>query len=116
MARAGAVVDTYDLFENKWELDFWPENVHRHIADDPRYIHHIDFPAYDMIFIDIDHSGKDELKIHRLLEEQYQGIVFYDDIWLTEGMRALWEQIEQEKQACQWHGRGGFGLVRYRKK
>lgn len=113
MARAGATVDTYDVVD-VWELNFWPENINRHLADDPRYIQCIDFFFYDMIFVDIDHMGKEETKIHQLLlKSGYEGIVFYDDIWLNEAMRAFWDQIEQEKQACFWHGPSGFGAVRY---
>ena len=112
MSYAGAKVDTYDL-NDIWQLPFCPEQVTCHMADDPRYIHSVDLESYDMIFLDIDHMGVEEPKLHEKFVKEYEGIVFYDDIWLNEEMRAFWESIEQEKQSCMWHGASGFGVVRY---
>lgn len=111
MARFGATVDTYDLLDI-WELDCWPENVNRHIADNPRYIHSLNLNPYDMIFVDIDHIGEEEQRLHEKFTKQYSGIVFYDDIWFNEEMRCFWEGIDQEKATCLWHT-SGFGIVRY---
>jgi len=112
MARAGAVVDTYDLADI-WELDCLPENVNRHLVDDPSYIHSLDLDPYDMIFVDVDHTGKEEQKIHEKFVAEYHGIVFYDDIWLYKEMISFWKGIEQEKQTCLWNTTSGFGAVRY---
>jgi hypothetical protein len=112
MSRAGATVDTYDV-RDIWELNCWPENVTRYIADNPNYIHSVDLSPYDMIFVDIDHWGKDEQQIHTKFTKEYSGVVFYDDIWLNEQMRYFWEGIEQEKQGCFWNTTSGFGIVQY---
>ena len=111
MSRAGAAVDTYDV-RDLWAV-CWPENVTRYIADHPNYIHSLDLSPYDMIFVDIDHWGKEEQQIHTKFTKEYSGIVFYDDMWLNEEMRYFWESIEQEKQGCFWNKTYGFGIVRY---
>lgn len=111
MAMAGATVDTYDI-EDKWACA-WPENVNRLIADNPRYIEQIDLTPYDLVFVDIEHDGKEEFRIHQKLVAEYKGYAFYDDIFMNETMRAFWGIIKQEKQALTWHDMSGFGLVRY---
>ncbi len=77
---------------------------------------------YGLIFVDIGmHDGDYEAEIHRQLSEQYNGIVFYDDINYNAKMRSLWDSIEQEKVETDWHQDGayhngapaGFGVVLY---
>ena len=94
----------------------FPESVNRHIADSPEAIRTaVDswWSLYDMIFVDIDHMGEEEQRIHELLLEEYHGFVFYDDIKLNDQMKTFWDGIEQEKHECEWHGASGFGLVKY---
>lgn len=116
MARAGAVVDTWDLSDEfRHQAGDFPENVNCNIAETPEAIRDvIDSSLYDIIFVDIDHMGEEEQRIHEwLLEKRYRGLVFYDDIKLNEQMKTFWDGIEQEKHECEWHGASGFGLVRY---
>jgi len=67
---------------------------------------------YDMIFVDIDHSGKMEPFIHQRIQEKFKGIVFYDDIFMNDEMSKFWANIKEEKIHTFWH-RCGFGLVRH---
>lgn len=72
------------------------------------------FNKYDFIFVDIgDHEGLYELEIHhKLLEQNYQGFVFYDDVrW--GGMQKMWEQVYCDKIDTNWHLSSGFGVVKY---
>jgi hypothetical protein len=112
MSQAGAAVDTYDL-NDFWQLPGCPDNVTCHLADDPRYIYSVDLRPYDMIFVDIDHMGVEEPKLHKKFIKEFRGIVFYDDIWLNQPMRDFWNSIEQDKETCLWHKTSGFGVVRY---
>lgn len=73
-----------------------------------------DWSKYDFIFIDIGtHEGQLERQIHESLNATgWRGFAFYDDInW--EGMKPLWESIENDKMATDWHARAGFGVVKY---
>lgn len=83
----------------------------RRVSED--FIATEDYSKYDFIFVDIDHNGDNEKVIHgRLLESNYKGIVFYDDVSLNEEMKKFWDSIEQEKLITDWHF-SGFGLVKY---
>jgi hypothetical protein len=115
MAMAGTVVDTWDLSDKFFhQVGDFPESVNCHIAESPEAIRAaIDPSLYDMIFVDIDHMGEEEQRIHELFLEKYHGLVFYDDIKLNEHMQTFWDGIEQEKHECAWHETSGFGLVRY---
>lgn len=112
MARAGAEVDTWDLAD-KWELPIWPENVKRCLAREPEGIRTLDLSPYDMIFVDIDHEGEEEQKLHAKFLAEYTGVVFYDDVALNQEMLAFWNSIKQEKVPLLWHDGAGFGVVRY---
>ncbi len=69
--------------------------------------------GFDMIFIDISHSGHEEEALHRKLEKEYNGLVFYDDIFFSEAMLKFWNGIKQDKIETTWHHQFGFGIVRY---
>lgn len=112
MCCAGAKVDTYDI-NDMWQMPYCPENLTCYMADDSRYINSVNLSQYDMIFVDIDHMGKEENKLHDKFVKEYKGIVFYDDIWLNDEMLYFWKNIEQEKETCMWHGASGFGIVKY---
>lgn len=113
MHSGGALVDTWDLDGNKWEMNEFPEGVIRHVAQTPDEVRAVDLSPYELIFVDIAHEGPEEQKWHEKFVAEYRGVVMYDDIWLNAGMRAFWDGIQQEKVATRWHGKYGFGLVRY---
>lgn len=72
----------------------------------------IPFHEYDTLFLDIgDHNGLHERRIHeRLVREGWKGVVFWDDInW--GGMRPVWDAIQEDKCATNWHGESGYGVV-----
>lgn len=72
----------------------------------------IPLQGVDLIFVDIDHSGRVEWQLHEYFSRQYQGVVFYDDIDLNPGMRDFWYRIDCEKVTTKWHYTG-FGAVKY---
>lgn len=74
----------------------------------------LDFEKFDLIFIDIDHSGEVEMMLHKKLERCYKGIVLWDDVRFSPGMENVWNAIKQEKiELRHWHEGGSFGIVRY---
>jgi hypothetical protein len=67
----------------------------------------------EMYFVDIDHQGEMEKRIHKAFcDGGYKGLVFYDDVNLSEPMADFWNSIEQEKVMTPWH-HSGFGVVQY---
>ncbi len=80
---------------------------------------------YDAIFVDIDHVGDIESDIHfNLKEMKYKGIVFWDDIKISDKMNNFWHTIKSDKDTSgefdhctvsQWHpeDHAGFGLTIY---
>ncbi len=73
----------------------------------------LDFATFDLVFVDIDHSGLMERLIHlRLVEDGYAGDVFYDDIEVNVEMKRFWDRIKEPKLSLDWHV-SGFGIVRY---
>ena len=78
----------------------------------PEYIYQINFSDYDFIFIDIDHTGEKEFILHKLLKAMYNGIVFWDDVSLNEGMSVFWDSVDCPKILTEWHF-SGFGMVEY---
>jgi len=72
----------------------------------------IDFDWYDFIFVDVDHDGYTEQKIHEVLLKKYKGLVAYDDIFLNDRMKSFWEGITNNKISVPWHD-SGFGIVEY---
>ena len=73
----------------------------------------IDYAHFDFVFIDIDHEGGMEWRIHQILEASYRGIALFDDIEHNDAMRDFWAKIGNDKLATPWHPPHGAGLVRY---
>ncbi len=73
----------------------------------------LDYTSFDLLFVDIDHSGLMERLIHQqLVEVGYVGDVFYDDIGVNVEMKRFWDRIKEPKLSLDWHD-SGFGVVRY---
>lgn len=73
----------------------------------------LDFPAFDLVVIDVDHQGSTEAAIHRVLAAGYRGVALYDDIEHNPPMRRFWEAVDHPKIATRWHPPHGTGLVLY---
>lgn len=72
-----------------------------------------DCSLFDLVFVDIDHSGLMERLIHnKLLSDGYVGDVFYDDIFINAEMMRFWDAVSEPKLSLDWHT-SGFGVVRY---
>jgi predicted O-methyltransferase YrrM len=67
---------------------------------------------FQFIFVDIDHAGALETKLHQKFVREFKGIVAYDDTTLNPAMCEFWSSIENPKIATTWH-HTGFGLVAY---
>lgn len=72
----------------------------------------IPLAGIDLVFVDIDHSGRYEQLLHERFLRDYRGVVFYDDISMNSGIQDFWNRIGCEKVATNWHHMG-FGAVRY---
>jgi predicted O-methyltransferase YrrM len=71
------------------------------------------FDQYDLIFVDIDHSGAMESRLHKALGERYRGLAYWDDVALGDGMKAFWSEIgASQKKLLGWHW-SGFGVTCY---
>lgn len=103
-------VISYDI-ENLLDLENPPENIEFKIGDffqDPTVL------TCPFIMFDVDpHDGEIEHKtLSWLKEQQYQGVVFFDDIWLNGRMQAFWRSIQQEKHDLTAHAHwSGTGAV-----
>ena len=73
----------------------------------------LDYPQFDFVFIDIDHQGTLERRIHEVLRSSYRGVALFDDIDYNDAMRRFWQGVENEKAATEWHPPHGAGLVLY---
>jgi hypothetical protein len=105
---------TYDICEEAERLEL-PTNVAFILLTDPSDVLKIDFGSLDFIFVDIDHLGEMEIKIHeKILASSYDGVVFYDDVMLSNEMKQFWESIALPKVAPNWHF-SGLGVVDYRR-
>eukprot|EP00798_Chlamydomonas_sp_ICE-L_P012898 gene12898-18589_t len=52
----------------------------------------------DLVILDIDHLGKSERDIFKVLEEaKFDGLLIVDDIHLNEHMQRFWDDIKQTK-------------------
>lgn len=112
MAYHAKQVDTFDVTSEDVDYSLEDKNINFYLLLKPTDCLDINLDPYDLIFIDIDHRGDMELKLHAKLEEEYKGIAFYDDIFLNPEMIKFWDAIEQPKLALPWH-LGGFGIVNY---
>lgn len=103
-------VISYDI-ENLLDLSNPPSNIEFKIGD---FFQDPDILASPVIMFDVDpHDGEIERKtISWLAENNYQGIVFFDDIWLNGRMQSFWREIKQEKHDLTSHGHwSGTGAV-----
>jgi hypothetical protein len=67
----------------------------------------------DLVLLDIDHLGKSERDIFKVLEEaKFDGLLIVDDIHLNEHMQSFWDDIKQTKYDISSSGHwSGTGLV-----
>lgn len=103
-------VISYDI-ENFLDLSNPPSNIEFKIGDffqDTRVL------KSPFIMFDVDpHDGIIERKtLAWLANNDYQGVVFFDDINLNDAMRSVWQSITQEKHDLTAHGHwSGTGAV-----
>jgi len=72
-----------------------------------------------LIFLDIDpHDGLQEFIIFKALKQaNFDGVLMVDDIWLNEGMRSFWNDIDLPKENITQFGHyTGTGLVYFNRK
>lgn len=112
MAHHAKQVDTFDVTSDDIDCSLEDKNINFYPLLKPSHCLDIILDPYDLIFIDIDHRGDMERKLHAKLAEEYKGIAFYDDIFLSPEMINFWNAIQQPKLALPWH-LGGFGIVQY---
>jgi len=112
LAQYSEKVDTYDVTDEDINSTLTHKNITSHILTNPLDCLEINLDPYDLIFIDIDHKGDTELKLHNKLSKEYKGIVFYDDIFFSSEMAEFWNKISQNKKSLLWHFTG-FGIVEY---
>ena len=112
MAQYAEKVSTFDVTLDDVDESLGVANINYKLLETPESCLELDLDPYDLIFIDIDHSGSMELRLHAKLVEEYKGIVFYDDIFFSPEMSSFWESIDCEKESLMWHFTG-FGIVRY---
>lgn len=98
---------------NLCDKRIFDEKVRFHQCENASDLLYLDFCSFDLIYVDIDHSGLMERLIHqKLVEDGYEGDVFYDDVRLSTEMRRFWDSVRQPKLDLDWHA-SGFGVVRY---
>jgi predicted O-methyltransferase YrrM len=73
----------------------------------------LDFPAFDLVVVDVDHLGTTEAAIHRALAAGYRGVVLYDDIEHNPPKRRVWESIDRPRGATRRHPPHATRRVRY---
>lgn len=113
MSEHSGQITTYDLDTGPAIASGLPiRNINLVGLPSPEFCLTLPLDGYDLIFVDIDHSGQTELKLHEKFVSQYQGIVFWDDVALNPGMLNFWNTIQQPKYLSWWHYTG-FGIVQY---
>lgn len=112
MAMHANKVTTFDVTDEDIDESLTHKNIDFKLLGQPSDCLDIDLDPYDLIFIDIDHRGDMELKLHTKLAEEYSGIAFYDDVFLGPEMINFWNAIQQPKLGLPWHYTG-FGITRY---
>ncbi len=111
-AKYANYVETYDIVETDInDLAIFCDKLIFKKLEGPEDCLNINVNDFDMIFVDIDHSGVMEPKLHqKFVNDGYKGLVFWDDIILNKGMLDFWRGIQQEKEMLSWH-HSGFGVV-----
>ena len=114
LAKYAEHVDTYDITDE--HVDSYVLNhpkITFNLLKTPESVLDISPKGYDLVFVDIDHSGTYEPRIHFRLMEEYKGIAFWDDVGMIE-MKSFWNSIPaNEKRMFMWN-RFGFGMVEYK--
>lgn len=105
-------IKTYDIHfhegiqyvNEKSNIEFFQENV----LEDENFPHNTRF-----IMLDTDHDGRFEKIFYDfLVEKQYKGLLFLDDIRLNDAMKSFWESIKEEKYDITSIGHNtGSGIV-----
>lgn len=72
-----------------------------------------EFSSYDLVFVDIDHSGKLERELHETFQRSYRGFVMWDDISIDQRMKEFWREVRVTKFEPDWHPGCGFGITFY---
>ena len=112
LAKYAEHVDTYDVTDEHVDQGVLNHpKITFHLLTNPEDVLTISPKGYDLVFIDIDHSGKYEPSIHSKLIEEYKGIAFWDDISMQE-MQPFWQSVKNPKKEFMWN-RCGFGIVEY---
>jgi len=110
-------VFTYDISEvgrNHVNTVKLMDNVEFILLPGPEDCLDLLFEEFDLIFVDIDHHGPRETKIHQKIQQSgYKGIVFWDDVRLTNGMKDFWRDLDIPRVIQEWHGPTGFGVALY---
>ena len=105
------LVISYDI-DNFTELKDPPSNIHFQIGD---FRKDDDVLSSPLIFIDAHHNGTDEKEFHQFfLNNNYKGVVLWDDIYLNPEMRDFWGSVTTEKYDLTAVGHGtGTGMIIY---
>lgn len=88
---------TYDNYFNfiKWKKR--PSNVSLSEAKGEHYYNPL-IAFSNIIFVDTNHFGVMELAVYKHLKENnWKGILIYDDIYLNDEMKAVWGAIDMPK-------------------
>jgi predicted O-methyltransferase YrrM len=114
LAKYAARVVTCDItMANIQDWKIFSTNIEGRELASPEACLSLDYHNFDFVFIDIDHQGDMEYKIHQKLQATYKGIVMYDDIHYNDQMKTFWSNVPNEKAETPWHSPYGVGLVRY---
>jgi hypothetical protein len=102
-------VVTYDI--EKFDMGTFPDNIEFKIGD---FFTDSDILKTPFIMFDVDpHDGKiEELFIKSLIDNNYKGVVMFDDIHLNDAMQSVWDSITLEKHDLTEFGHwSGTGVV-----
>lgn len=112
LAKYADHVDTYDVTDEHVDQGVLNHpKINFNLLSLPEEVLDISPKGYDLVFIDIDHSGKYEPVIHSRLLDEYKGIAFWDDVLMPE-MQNFWNSVKNNKKTFMWN-RCGFGMVEY---
>jgi hypothetical protein len=114
LAKYADVVDTYDIKDDCIDPSVLKNpKINFSLLKTPESVLDISYSGYDLVFVDIDHSGKMEPFIHEKLKREHYGLVFYDDV-MMDSMKSFWDSIENNKVIAFWN-KYGTGIVNYEK-
>lgn len=91
------VVYAYDVDFSLLKWKEQPKNVDLIQVKDQSFFHET-IIACDIIFVDTNHFGVMELAVYKFLKErEWKGVLIYDDIYLNDEMKRVWESIDKYK-------------------